>query len=75
MYESPSNHRHRQGTSELILRLPLPSNLMLIKRYKRTFLKGLKLLLVRVRIKIARLRVVKRKIRVLSIILLRLIIS
>ena len=75
VYESLSNHRHRQGTSELILRLPLPSNLMLIKRYKRTFLKNLELLLVRVKIKIACLRVVKRKKRVLSIILLKLIIS
>ena len=53
----------------------MPSNSMLIKRHKRTFLKGLKLLLVRVRMKIARLRVVKRKMRVPSIMLLRLIMS
>ena len=75
VYESLSNHRHRQGTSEPILRLPLPSNSILIKRHKRTFLKGLGLLLVRIKIKTARLRVVKRKKRVLSIILLKSIIS
>ena len=75
VYESLSNHRHRQGTSEPILRLPLPSNSMLIKRHKRTFLKGLGLLLVRVKMKTARLRVVKRKKRVPSMMLLRLIMS